>query len=398
VISTAQGALEKQFQRVLNGLRLRTPLDNDPSGTTLHVPLVALAVGGLSESPRLIRLNASQLRQLFLIGSTIQYTDKEGQGRVACHVHEPSPTASRDQGYGGHRRRHRFGRPVPHPRSILPGRLGDGPERYGVRAQHLQPGRETDRKDCSRGYPRKRITLSSGVAGAAGRHRRGGGRSQKGKRIISLQPGTTGASHLNRQKPMEELAGARTCITTERVRRASRKGQRAGCRDVSNLPAATYLDELASASYGRAGGCAPHPDGKRKGWQNCSSKRLSVWFSACRGVSTRYRSARTHIVPARSIGKHGLAARCRVTIRRSPASIDRGKLPAESMATLPEKLRNKPIDALILLDPEQSMRTVSSNLERDAACGAALVDRAARFAYIPILHPAQTCITNDAGG
>ena len=76
MISTAQGALEKQFQRVLNGLRLRTPLDNDPSGTTLHVPLVALAVGGLSENPRLIRLNASQLRQLFLIGSTIQYTDK----------------------------------------------------------------------------------------------------------------------------------------------------------------------------------------------------------------------------------------------------------------------------------------------------------------------------------
>ena len=76
MISTAQGALEKQFQRVLNGLRLRTPLDNDPSGPTLHVPLVALAVGGLSENPRLIRLNASQLRQLFLIGSTIEYTDK----------------------------------------------------------------------------------------------------------------------------------------------------------------------------------------------------------------------------------------------------------------------------------------------------------------------------------
>jgi len=68
------------------------------------------------------------------------------------------------------------------------------------------------------------------------------------------------------------------------------------------------------------------------------------------------------------------------------------------MATLPEKLRNKPIDALILLDPEQSMRTVSINPERDAAFGAALVDRAARFAYTPILHPAQTCITNDAGG
>jgi signal transduction histidine kinase len=74
VISTAQGALEKQFQRVLNGLCLLS--DKDPSGTTLHVPLVALAVGGLSESPRLIRLNGSQLRQLFLIGSTIQYTDK----------------------------------------------------------------------------------------------------------------------------------------------------------------------------------------------------------------------------------------------------------------------------------------------------------------------------------
>ena len=42
----------------------------------MHVPLVALTVSGLSESPRLIRLNASQLRQLFLIGSTIQYTDK----------------------------------------------------------------------------------------------------------------------------------------------------------------------------------------------------------------------------------------------------------------------------------------------------------------------------------
>ena len=76
MISTAQGALEKRFQRVFNGLRLQTSLDNDPSGTTLHVPLVALAVGGLSENPRLIRLNASQLRQLFLIGSTIQYTDK----------------------------------------------------------------------------------------------------------------------------------------------------------------------------------------------------------------------------------------------------------------------------------------------------------------------------------
>lgn len=141
---------------------------------------------------------------------------------------------------------------------------------------------------------------------------------------------------------MEELAGARICVSTGRVRRASRKGQRAGCRDVSNLAAATYLDELASASYGRAGGCAPHSEGKRKGWQNCSGKRLSVWFSACRGVSTRFRSARTHIVPARSLGKHGLAARCGVTIRRSPASVDRGTLPAESMATLPEKLRNKP--------------------------------------------------------
>jgi signal transduction histidine kinase len=51
-------------------------LDNDPSGTTRHVPLVALAAGGLAESPRPIRLNASQLRQLFLIGSTIEYTDK----------------------------------------------------------------------------------------------------------------------------------------------------------------------------------------------------------------------------------------------------------------------------------------------------------------------------------
>jgi K+-sensing histidine kinase KdpD len=51
-------------------------LDNDPWGTTLHVPPVALAVGGLSESPRLIRFNASELRQLFLIGSTIQYTGK----------------------------------------------------------------------------------------------------------------------------------------------------------------------------------------------------------------------------------------------------------------------------------------------------------------------------------
>lgn len=44
------------------------------------------------------------------------------------------------------------------------------------------------------------------------------------------------------------------------------------------------------------------------------------------------------------------------------------------------------------------MGTVSSNPERDAAFAAALVDRAARFAYPPILHPAQTCITNDAGG
>jgi hypothetical protein len=68
------------------------------------------------------------------------------------------------------------------------------------------------------------------------------------------------------------------------------------------------------------------------------------------------------------------------------------------MATLPEKLRNKPIDALILPDTEQSMGTVSSNPERDRAFGAALVDCAARFAYIPILHPAQTCKTNDAGG
>lgn len=68
------------------------------------------------------------------------------------------------------------------------------------------------------------------------------------------------------------------------------------------------------------------------------------------------------------------------------------------MATLPEKLRNNQINALILLDTEQSMGTVSSNPERDAAFGAALVDRAARFAYPPILHPAQTCITNDAGG
>lgn len=68
------------------------------------------------------------------------------------------------------------------------------------------------------------------------------------------------------------------------------------------------------------------------------------------------------------------------------------------MATLPEELRNKPIDALILLDTEQSMGTVSSNPERDPAFGEALVDRAARFAYTPILHPAQTCIMNDAGG
>ena len=44
------------------------------------------------------------------------------------------------------------------------------------------------------------------------------------------------------------------------------------------------------------------------------------------------------------------------------------------------------------------MGTVSSNPERDAAFGTALVDRAARFAHTPILHPAQTCITNDAGG
>ena len=221
----------------------------------------------------------------------------------------------------------------------------------------------------------------------------------EGKRIIGLEPGTSGASHLTRRKPMEELAGARTCISIGRVRRTSRKGQRAGCLDVSDLAAATSLDELASASYGRAGGCRLHTaTGRRKGWQNCSSKYLSVWFSACRGVSRRFRSARTHIVPARSLGAPGPAARCGVTIRRSPASVDRGTLPAEAMATLPEELRNKPIDVLILLDTEQSMGTVSSNPERDPAFGAALVDRAGRFPYTPILHPAQTCIMNDAGG
>ena len=44
------------------------------------------------------------------------------------------------------------------------------------------------------------------------------------------------------------------------------------------------------------------------------------------------------------------------------------------------------------------MGTVNSNPERDGAFGAVLVDRAAGFAYTPILHPAQTCKTNDAGG
>jgi len=43
------------------------------------------------------------------------------------------------------------------------------------------------------------------------------------------------------------------------------------------------------------------------------------------------------------------------------------------------------------------MGTVSSNPERDAAFGTPLVDRAARFAYTLILHPAQTCIINDFG-
>ena len=76
MISTAQGALEKQFRRAWNGLRLRIPLDNHPTGRTLHVLLVALAVDALSQSPRLIRLDPSQLRQLSLIGSTIQYTVK----------------------------------------------------------------------------------------------------------------------------------------------------------------------------------------------------------------------------------------------------------------------------------------------------------------------------------
>lgn len=305
-------------------------------------PWSRFPLGGLSESPRLIRLNASQLRQLFLIGSTIQYTDKgvkvesrampkdhprqllmtrdmvdtgvgiasEGKFRI-LDLYFQGGWATAQSGTGlGLSICNQYAKPTG--RILLEGTLGKG-SRF-----HLElPMRQAD----------------TGEVAAA---------RKRGKRIIGLQAGTTGASHLNRRKPMEELAGARMCISTGRVRRASRKGQRAGCRDVSNLAAATYLDELASASYGRAGGCAPHPEGRRKGWQNCSGKRLSVWFSACRGVSTRFRSARTHIVPARSLGKHGLAARCGVTIRRSPASVDRGTLPAESMATLPEKLRNKP--------------------------------------------------------
>ena len=68
------------------------------------------------------------------------------------------------------------------------------------------------------------------------------------------------------------------------------------------------------------------------------------------------------------------------------------------MDTLAEELRNQPIDVLILLATEQIMATVSSNPERGPAFDALLVERAARFACTPILHPVQTCITNDAGG
>lgn len=348
MISTAQGALEKQFQRAWNGLRLRTPPDNHPTGRILHVLLVALAVDGFSESPRLIRLDASQLRQLFLnlIGSTIKYTDKgiDVESRAI---------------------------PIDHPRQLLMimDRVNTGvvsEKHFRILDPFFQAGWATAQSGTGLGpsicrqYAELtgRILLEGTLATVSRFHlelpvRQGAGElvgaRHEQKRIIGLQPWTTGASHLNRRKRMEELAGARTYITTGRVPRASRGGQRAGCRDVSHLVAATYLDELASASYGRARGCAPHPaTGRRKGWQTCSSKRLSVWLSACRSVGTRFRSAPTHIVPARILGRSGPAARCEVTVPRSPASVDRGPLPAEAMATLPEELRNEPIDALIL--------------------------------------------------
>jgi hypothetical protein len=398
VISTAQGALEKQFQRVWTGLHLRTPLDNDLTGTTLHLSLIALAVGGLSESPRLIRLDASQLHQLFLnlIGSTIKDTEKGIKAELRA-------------------------KPTDHPRQLLMTMdmvdTGVGlasEDQFRILDLLFQAGWATAQSGTGLGlsicgqYAKLtgRILLEGTLGKGSGFHlelpvrRAGTGEvlaRNEGKRITGLEPGPTGASHLNRRNPMEEFAGARTCMTTGRVRRASRKGQRAGCRDVSNLVAATYLDELASASYGRAGSCAPHPaTRRRKGWQN--SERLSVWLSACRGVGARFRSARTHIVPARSLGKPGPAARCGVTIRRSPASVDRGTLSAEAMDTLAEELRNQPIDALILLATEQIMATEGSNHERGPAFDAVLVDRAARFACTPILHPVQTCITNDAGG
>jgi Histidine kinase-, DNA gyrase B-, and HSP90-like ATPase len=393
VISTAQGALEKPFQRVLNGLRLRTPLDNDTSRTALNVPLVALAVGGLSEGPLLVHLNTSQLRQLFLIGSTIEYTDKGVKAESSAMPMDHSPTAS-----------HRT-------MDMVDTGVGIASEdQFRILDLFFQAGWATAQSGTGLGLSICRqytkLTGRMVLEGTLGKESRFhlelavrradtgevAAARNEGKRIIGLEHRTTGASHLNRRKPIEELAGARRCISTGRVRRASRKGQRAGCLNVSDLAAATYLDELASASFGRAGGCAPHPaPGMRKGWQNCTSKHLSVWFSACRGVSPRFRSARTHIVPARSLGKPGLAARCGAAIRRSPASVDRVTLPAEAMATIHEELRNKTIDALILLDTEQSIPNETPRSARRSSI-------AARFAYTPILYPAQTCIMNDGGG
>jgi hypothetical protein len=63
------------------------------------------------------------------------------------------------------------------------------------------------------------------------------------------------------------------------------------------------------------------------------------------------------------------------------------------MAKLGEELGNEPKEAVILLETEPIMGTVSSNPERDPACGAVLLHRAARFAYTPILHPLQACTT-----